>query len=1230
MHEHLQPKKSSWTPSTAHNKPKHSSKLGHFSIPPQPQQESSHPQEIKEYSRDSADRLAANVMRGLQAREQEQTPQQLAQANTPQQIWQRAQSIKPVIQQQIDQRLQMGKMVQRADQIERNQASFDLENRLNESKQGNHFLPSPPFSPNNYSLTSRLFRSSPLTRTHPPGTSENPPSHRQTLIAQTDTIQVPRQQAGTVESSLNYAAEQLGLEINDGVCTLGNRAYLLQANELDPRTQTRTVQVSYGLCGDTQEDIQQQTEYFEQSAQITNNNDPETLAELNAALHHYAQQYGGKLEDTPLWRDLSTIYGQVTQQNASGELTQAILYTLAERHLINQTQLQERIRRRRASRSDVNALNQDIAPLNAQVALNLEQDVTYHQLFQEIIADIAQSERGSEKIQNIENKINEIAARFQYTQGESIDTNAIRHAVLVYWDSQAQQAVGGTPEQQPILEQSFQNLPADNPNPHKGTQRNIRERALNIFEAVTNHRNPRTEAEQRFYRALRNSVMLSYYPDITNTLEYAAIKDQIEQLNPPVQETLNAVGNLDSIPTEDYAQVLEMGRQLEQLTPPELQVYQNAIRELDWNLEQLETSIQAYRQTRDRLQSSAENSLDIESLLAVDNTTEDDKPNGWQILKDLIASSLGSVRYAPEVLGELWQEIKAQWPLFIGSLVALIAAEKLVIALAAAPEPTFLTKALAVALQGLIVAVYGVSFTVTLTAGLGWIETWWDTAVAANGDPAEIEEASKAFLRAIGNLLLAVLSFQGLRRNISPERWAALQAMLQRVKRNNPNLRFPDDRPTLTLVPDPENPNRYIFLPDEPPPASPNPPTHLLPPERRSPINLPRSTPPPRPTPGTRLGTPGSSGGGITTQPPQVPQSPTHTTPNLPSVPEETPFPPPAPQPTTPFPAPFTPPAPARELDLTRPPIESEPVHGIDLTPGTPETIAPPSATEPLPAIPSNLEPLATRLASALGLSLSATELQQASQGTFLTEVEIDSLVRQATNWQEVLGNYLAYPDLLRQIIRYREGVIFETVTTVVNNNPEFQELDIYLVDEQGVVLGRLTDMVAAGSTDLTSDYDVTFSAGAGRENLEVLAVAAFNQLFRSNWGRESGIVFDTNVYTSGHMRPDAFQGDGAKLNLVNKLVNKLEDIEDKGNLPTAEQRREINGLVARVNGLQDVTITDTLPQLEVSNFFKFEAMLDTLQVSLEDKVRKQYNSSKEKLLNCDKSFLTPPKLIWR
>ncbi|MEQ9372546.1 MAG: DUF4157 domain-containing protein [Coleofasciculus chthonoplastes F3-SA18-01] len=73
MYKPLQKKNSSWTPTTAQKKSKSPSKLGHFSIQPKPDQKSSQSPEIGEYSRDSADRLAANVMRSLEAKDSQET-----------------------------------------------------------------------------------------------------------------------------------------------------------------------------------------------------------------------------------------------------------------------------------------------------------------------------------------------------------------------------------------------------------------------------------------------------------------------------------------------------------------------------------------------------------------------------------------------------------------------------------------------------------------------------------------------------------------------------------------------------------------------------------------------------------------------------------------------------------------------------------------------------------------------------------------------------------------------------------------------------------------------------------------------------------------------------------------------------------------------------------------------------------------------------------------------------
>ncbi|MCG8476887.1 MAG: hypothetical protein MI784_15585 [Cytophagales bacterium] len=65
---------------------------------------------------------------------------------------------------------------------------------------------------------------------------------------------------------------------------------------------------------------------------------------------------------------------------------------------------------------------------------------------------------------------------------------------------------------------------------------------------------------------------------------------------------------------------------------------------------------------------------------------------------------------------------------------------------------------------------------------------------------------------------------------------------------------------------------------------------------------------------------------------------------------------------------------------------------------------------------------------------------------------------------------------------------------------------------------GQAVIVSVPGSTQQTSDYDITITI-PGREDLEIEAVCYFNKVFRNAWeGRSSGMVFDTNIYTSGFM----------------------------------------------------------------------------------------------------------------
>ncbi|WP_169730704.1 SH3 domain-containing protein, partial [Calidithermus chliarophilus] len=143
-------------------------------------------------------------------------------------------------------------------------------------------------------------------------------------------------------------------------------------------------------------------------------------------------------------------------------------------------------------------------------------------------------------------------------------------------------------------------------------------------------------------------------------------------------------------------------------------------------------------------------------------------------LEDVVRSVLESPQYLGEVLGELVQLAKDHWPEIVATTVALVGAELVAGALAAAPDPTLVTKFLAMALQGVVIAVAGAGFVLSLEQAVQHGQAWIKAAWAANGDPKRRAEASKAFLRMVGSILGALLAAAGVRGS-----WGKLQQYSQ-------------------------------------------------------------------------------------------------------------------------------------------------------------------------------------------------------------------------------------------------------------------------------------------------------------------------------------------------------------------------------------------------------------------------------------------------------------------
>jgi hypothetical protein len=122
--------------------------------------------------------------------------------------------------------------------------------------------------------------------------------------------------------------------------------------------------------------------------------------------------------------------------------------------------------------------------------------------------------------------------------------------------------------------------------------------------------------------------------------------------------------------------------------------------------------------------------------------------------------------------------------------------------------------------------------------------------------------------------------------------------------------------------------------------------------------------------------------------------------------------------------------------------------------------------------------------------------------------------------WKKVKKRYLKDTATMKRITDYRKQEVARITALVKQNlNADFNSL-------------------IAGSDELTSDYDVTFDAGKN-STVEIQAVKEFNRLFRLEWGKESGTVFDTNVYTTGHMPPGVGE---LKIKELNQLKKQLEN----------------------------------------------------------------------------------------
>lgn len=172
-------------------------------------------------------------------------------------------------------------------------------------------------------------------------------------------------------------------------------------------------------------------------------------------------------------------------------------------------------------------------------------------------------------------------------------------------------------------------------------------------------------------------------------------------------------------------------------------------------------------------------------------------------------------------------------------------------------------------------------------------------------------------------------------------------------------------------------------------------------------------------------------------------------------------------------------------------------------------------------------------------------------------------------NWNEAKRRYVP-KSKMAPLLKLRTEVVGKIITDIQKETPVDAEITS---NNQSVAKLPAEPQpafkpIAPGSGDPTSDYDVTFSAGRGDKKAEIFAVKRFNEVFRGEWKKESGTVFDTNVYTTGHMpKTSSNTPTSDAFGATNKEIEDLEYKEKKGRI-TEEEKLRIQDLQEERNSL--------------------------------------------------------------
>jgi len=163
-------------------------------------------------------------------------------------------------------------------------------------------------------------------------------------------------------------------------------------------------------------------------------------------------------------------------------------------------------------------------------------------------------------------------------------------------------------------------------------------------------------------------------------------------------------------------------------------------------------------------------------------------PRTRQFISDLVASVRESPQHVGEfITGDLWESIRQHWPSILGVTLGLLAIEGVIGALGV--TPTGVTQIIAAILEVIVLAVLGYFAAVELVGVAEEGIRWWTAAREANGDTQKISEASRAFVRMVWHIIMAVLVLAGVRARVRGGAVSRVRAPFQEPPPPSPRLR---------------------------------------------------------------------------------------------------------------------------------------------------------------------------------------------------------------------------------------------------------------------------------------------------------------------------------------------------------------------------------------------------------------------------------------------------------